>query len=470
MRSDRVDIVNRLGSPLSTADIETDPDRIGPKLRDNSWLSPVLAEHIAEMADSAGPSLNVIALVTPASVAELVGCIKILVATETPMTMLGAGTTNFGQTVPLEGGVVISTRHLDKIVSVDKGSITVQAGVTAGRIEKAAREVGQALPVITTTHAVATAAGWVCGGHVGLGSSTWGSIWDGNVQGAKVLTVTEDPELLTLDAESVTPVLHAYGTTGVVTEVTLTLVPANDWVELVVTHPQFDGAAEFVTALSRRRDLRLRVAAAQDPPLTPAFTALADVVDPGDALTLVVIDESQVEIAAELANTTGGTTIPWRGLGADRRPTLEFMVYGHRMLWVKKFFPDGAFLHCYLDQRAPLPQIARLKEVWGDRVLVELKYMQSAYMSARFGSGSDDPLPAALICIAEGRRDLEGVMASCDDFGIRYQNPHTFFLDQKGLFADPSRLRAFKARVDPNGLLNPGKFSESDSVSAETRT
>ncbi len=440
--------------------VECDPAKIGPRLRDNSWLSPVLAEHISEMTNSAGPSMNVIALVSPASTAELTECIRALVAARTPMTVLGAGTTNFGQTVPLEGGVVISTRRLNRIIDIGEGWITVEGGVTAGRLNERAGETGQALPVITTTHAVATAAGWVCGGHVGLGTSTWGSIWDGNVLGATVLTVTDDPELLELDENSVDTVLHAYGTTGVLTEVTMRLVPADDWVELVVTHPRFDDAARFVTDLSTNRSLRLRVAAAQDPPLVPSFTALSDVVTPGDALTLLVVAGDQVEEVTSRCEATGGSITPWRGLGADRRPTLEFMVYGHRMLWVKKRFPDAAFLHCYLDQRDPLAQIDRLKETWGSSVLVELKYMLSPYMSERFGNGLDEPLPAALICIANGQSDLADVMASCDEMGIGYQNPHTFFLDQKGLFADPSKLRAFKAEVDPYGLLNPGKFSE----------
>ena len=459
MRADAGTIVEELSHLLDDADIETDPEKIGPRLKDNSWLSPVLAEHISSMVDSSGPSMNVIALITPTSVDQLSACVSILAAAETPMIMLGAGTTNFGQTVPLDGGVVISTHHLNEILSIDEGSITVQPGVTAGRIEKAARETGQALPVITTTHAVATAAGWICGGHVGLGSSTWGSIWDGNVLGAKVLTIGEEPEEIVLDQSTVELVLHAYGTTGALTEITMTLVPASDWVELVVTHPDFDAAAEFVTALSRQRSLRLRVAAAQDPPLTRALTALSDIVSPTDALTLVIVEETQVDDVEAQVTATGGKMTPWRGLGAEGRPTLEFMVYGHRMLWVKKLFADSAFVHCYLDQPHPLAQTHALKEAWGDKVLVELKYMQSPYMADRFGSGIDEPLPAALVCIVDGALDLEAVMASCDSLGILYQNPHTFFLDQKGLFADPARLRAFKDHADPKGLLNPGKFS-----------
>jgi len=467
MRADAGDIVASLSAVLDERNIESDPDKIGPRLKDNSWLSPVLAEHISSMAETSGPSMNVIALITPSSIDELASCISVLAEAETPMTMLGAGTSNFGQTVPLDGGVVISTRNLNTIISIGEGSITVQPGVTAANIEKAARETGQALPVITTTHAVATAAGWVCGGHVGLGSSTWGSIWDGNVLGARILTIGEVPEEMVLDETTVESVLHAYGTTGVLTEVTMKLVPANNWVELVVSHPTFDDAAAFVTILSQLGHLRLRVAAAQDPPLTPAFTALADIVDQTDALTIVVVEESQAAEVETHVIASGGTMTPWRGLGADRRPTLEYMVYGHRMLWVNKLFAGSAFLHCYLDQADPLPQTHELKSRWGDRVLVELKYMQSPYMANRFGIGIDEPLPAALICIVNGASDLEAVMASCDELGIRYQNPHTFFLDQKGLFADPEKLRTFKDEVDPKGLLNPGKFSprpESESV------
>jgi FAD/FMN-containing dehydrogenase len=446
MRLESTEIVARLATVLAPDDLETDPNRIGPKLRDNSWLSPVLAEHISEMTESHGASMNVIALASPASIDELRRCVSVLFEADTPMTMLGAGTTNFGQTVPLEGGVVISTRHLNEIIEIGDGFINVQAGVTASRIEAAARETGQALPVITTTHNVATAAGWVCGGHVGLG--------------AELLTVAAEPEVLTLGPSEVHSVLHTYGTTGIVTNVTMRLVPANEWVELVVVHDGFDDAARFVTELSRRPGLRIRVAAAQDPPLTPAFTALRDVVSAGQALTLVVVEASDVDEVSELVASTDGSSTTWRGLGAERKPTLEVMVYGHRMLWVKKLLPESAFLHCYLDQHDPLAHISRIKALWGDRVLVELKFMQSPYLSARFGTDPGEPLPAALVCIADGVSDLDAVMASFDELDVRYQNPHTFFLDQKGLFADPSALRAFKATVDPKGLLNPGKFSD----------
>ena len=92
--------------------------------------------------------------------------------------------------------------------------------------------------------------------------------------------------------------------------------------------------------------------------------------------------------------------------------------------------------------------------------MLELKFLRSRWLRERFGHDGEGVLPAPLVCVVEGAKDLAAVMAYCDDIGIRYQNPHTFFLDRKGLLRDPEIMKRFKADVDPKGLLNPGKFSD----------
>jgi len=37
-------------------------------------------------------------------------------------------------------------------------------------------------------------------------------------------------------------------------------------------------------------------------------------------------------------------------------------------------------------------------------------------------------------------------------------NPHTYFLEEGGRHPNIADKRAFKAEVDPRGLLNPGKM------------
>ena len=455
-------LVDKLRTVVNDADLVTDPDTIGRRLRDNSWLSPVLKQYIDAMADESGRAFDVKALVSPADIDQLSLCVSLIYRHDSPIVVLGAGTTNFGQTTPLDGGVVIEMRHFNDVWPPEEGRIRAGAGALSGAVDDVAHASGQQIPVMTTTYASATSGGWVSGGHIGLGTPTWGSIWDGNILGATVMTVEDEPRILRLDEASLEPVLHSYGTTGILTDVTLRLVPAREWTELVVCFDAFDAACLFAKAVSDRPELRIRAAAAQEPAITPCFSALRGHVRPDEALVISIIDDDQHEEYIGLAADHGGRVVPWRGRGFDRRPTLAYMVYGHRMLWVKKLAPLGAFLHCYLEPERPLEQLTALKERFGDGVMLELKFLRSRWLRERFGHDGEGVLPAPLVCVVEGKKNLAAVMAYCDDIGIRYQNPHTFFLDRKGLLRDPEIMKRFKADVDPKGLLNPGKFSDDD--------
>jgi FAD/FMN-containing dehydrogenase len=53
---------------------------------------------------------------------------------------------------------------------------------------------------------------------------------------------------------------------------------------------------------------------------------------------------------------------------------------------------------------------------------------------------------------------LHRAMAVCASVGVNYMNPHTFLLEETGLFPDFQRIADFKRLVDPKGLLNPGKI------------
>ena len=453
-----------LAGIVGDAGMETDPASVGARLRDNSWLSPVLSGHIDAMAGaSAGGSLGVEAVVGPGDLDQLAACVAAAYRHDAPITMLGAGTSNFGQSIPMRGGIVIELSRLcemgDPATAASEGRITVGAGALLGRVDAAVRAHGAEMPVRTTPSAAPHAAGWVAGGHVGLGSSSWGTIWDANIVGATVMTCEAEPRLLTLDEDSVEPVLHASGTTGIITDVTFRLVPARSWVEMVVAFPRFDGAARFVVDLSEQTD-GIRVAAAQEPMLTPAFTALADDAGASEALVMTIVAAEEVDTVSALVAARGGRVIPWHGLGADRRPTLAYMVYGHRMLWVKKLFASAAFLHCYLSETRPVDQLLAIKARFGDHSLVELKYIRSRWLRERWGQSGDGVIFAPLVGMVNGRDDLEDLLAFCDDIGVAYQNPHTFFLDEQGLFADPRLLHRFKQEVDPKGLLNPGKLSD----------
>jgi len=91
---------------------------------------------------------------------------------------------------------------------------------------------------------------------------------------------------------------------------------------------------------------------------------------------------------------------------------------------------------------------------------------RSRWLRERWGQSGDGVIFAPLVGMVNGRDDLDDLLAFCDDIGVAYQNPHTFFLDEQGLFADPGLLHRFKREVDPKGLLNPGKLSDDPAATA----
>lgn len=451
------DLRSALGEQ-SVLSAEADIARV---LRDNSWLSPLLAAEAARRQATDGPTLGALAVAAPRTEEEVVRLAEVCVAHRLPATPRGAGTSNFGLISPEPGGILVDLRQLRGGGSCREGAVTALAGETLGRMERLAEGEGREVTVLTTTYMTATVGGWVAGGHVGLGSSLHGSVWDGNVTGVRVVTFADRPAVRVLRGEEARPLLHTFGTAGLLTEVGMRTVPAREWAEAVCFFPSFSAACELVRVVSSEPVWQHKVVAAQEEPLMVAFTPLGEVMQPG-AGVLTIVARSQLDELGGLAARLGGALVPWRrwAVREQGRPSIGLMVYGHRMLWVKKAYPRAAFLHVYFDPSDPDRYVARLKERYGDDVLLEMKYVRSPHMLGVLGFDREASLPAAVITIREGEAAgaVAEVMGFCRRAGIPFQNPHTNVLEESGLFPDVSEIVAFKAEVDPYNLLNPGRL------------
>ena len=455
------EFLSELRDTVGGDSVHAETDSIVKLLRDNSWLSPVLTAHIDQRVQTEGPTLGVTAVVTPMNEQQVPQTCRLAVAHRVPITPRGAGTTNFGLVTPERGGVILDLRTLRGEPTIEDAGVRAQAGTLHGDMERVARTKGLELAILTTTYATATAAGWVVGGHVGLGSSMNGSVWDDVVRELRVVTAEDEPRVLTLTGDDVTPLLHTFGAFGIVTEVVLRTEPIRDWVEAVAFFPTFEVASKFVTELSLGTDYRHRVVTAQEETIMSAFKPLARVMQPGSGV-MMIVDRLQVPAIRRLARSAKGTFVEWQDwqLGANTRPSIAAMVYGHRMLWVKQAYPDAAFLHVYFDPKTPLSGVHALKERFGSNLLVEMKYVRSRWMARQLGFDAADPVPAAVITICDGVRTgaLLEVMQFCEENKIQYQNPHTAVVEDNGLIKDIPQLVAFKNKVDPYNLLNTGKF------------
>jgi FAD/FMN-containing dehydrogenase len=454
-----VEAVAELRGALGDA-VSTDQRAIARVLKDASWLSPVLSEQIDRRAEESGPVMGVHAVVRPRSEAEVLRVAAIVARHRVPLTARGAGTTGFGLVTPEQGGIVLDTRSLDAHCAVVDGGVRASAGMLQGEMERVAREAGRELSVLVTTYASATVAGWIAGGHVGLGSGSYGSVWDGNVLGVRVASVTEEPAIHELAGAEADPLLHTFGTVGIVTEVTVRTTPAREWIEAVGRFETFAQATAFTTALAHDPSIHERAVTAQEEALMPAFGPVAELVGPR-AGVLMIVDAAQLDEVRAVAARFGGQVVEWQHWrqGRNERPSLAAMVYGHRMLWVVREFPDAAFAHLYPDPDDPGRDIARLKERFGDDLLFEVKYVRSPWMRRALGLEPAGVLVASVVVLRDARPErVRELLAFCDAAGIRYMNSHTNVIEDTGLFGDVEPIVRMKAELDPYGLLNPGRL------------
>lgn len=438
--------------------VRTDPADIKRMLRDNSWLSPILKQYVDDRRSAADDtSMGVLAVVAPPSDEAVLAVVAVAVEHRIPIVPRGGGTSNFGQTVPVEGGIILDLRRLTGVLSVADDRITARAGTVQGVVDDAARETGRELTVLTTTHATATIAGWIAGGHVGLGASQYGTIWDGNVLGARIVTAEPTPRIIDLDASTVLPVLHTYGTTGILLDGTMPLVAAREWDEFVLDVDTLEDAGRLVRQLADD-DIAHRVATAQEPVLMRCFRPLQQLGLRGTGVLAIVARDDRARLH-DLAHAHRATVHHWKDWHETDRPSLGAMVYGHRMLWLKKAYPHAGFLHVYFTPGREFTQIDELKQHYGDQVLVELKYMRSPWLRRLCGHSGPGLLPASVLTVDPGTPTLLGeVTETCRTLGINVQNPHTLKLEESGLFPDFESILVFKREIDPFHLLNPGKI------------
>lgn len=449
---------------VGDAAVIDEPERITKAIRDNSWLSPVLVEHLSADAGTADGLPDVTAVVSPASLDELRAVVSVLHKHRTPIVVRGAGTTNFGQTTPLAGGVVLTTSRLAGNIDIGPDWVEADAGTLQQDMDEAVREQGRELTVLTTTYASCTIGGWVCGGHVGLGTSEHGTIWDGNVVAVDLCTVEAEPRILRLEGGEVLDALHAYGTTGVITRVRLPTVPRREWREGVACFDDYWQAATFVSSC-QAHGVRARVAAAQEGAILGCMGPLRRLGVEDSPGVLLIVDADDWALAAERASACGGRLEAWHPAAhGGRGPSIGLMVYGHRMLWIKKLFPDAAFMHVYFVKGQEHVQQRRLKEAAGDRVLLEFKYMASPWLSAVMGQRAAGPLPAAVLTIVDGQADLDYARRTCTAIGLSYRDPHTFALRDSGVAPHIRTLLDAKRAHDPAWLLNPGKLAGDDEM------
>src|SRR5260370_40899953 len=115
-----------------------------------------------------------------------------------PVTVRGAGTGNYGQCVPLEGGIVLDLSLMDKLEEITQDGVAVcQPGLRLGALETEARRMGWELRMYPSTLVKASVGGFLGGGSGGIGSVTHGGLRDfDTVPAFEVVTLEQKPRVV----------------------------------------------------------------------------------------------------------------------------------------------------------------------------------------------------------------------------------------------------------------------------------
>ena len=244
-----------LVQPLSLADalaaLVADPGRIitNPQVverlsRDFYWYSPVLKKLLD------GKSADVVA--QPIDAEEVRSILAYCYANDVPVTARGSGTGNYGQAVPLAGGVVLDLSRRDQIEAISADGVSqCQPGVRLAVLEAEARKHGWELRCYPSTVVKASVGGFLAGGSGGIGSVTHGGLRDfGTVRAIEVVTMEADPRVLKYEGQKVHDILHAWGTNGIITRIWLALAPAVEWAQCAIAFSTFEEAFSFAETVA----------------------------------------------------------------------------------------------------------------------------------------------------------------------------------------------------------------------------
>ena len=449
------ELIVELRALLGAANVIDSGESLETLSKDYYWYSPVLKRQLEhKSADVA---------VRPGNLEELKAAVAACFRARVPITPRGAGTGNYGQAVPLYGGVVVDFARMDRIISITDGVVRAEAGARMGAIELEARKVGFELRCMPSTWVKCTIGGFFCGGSGGVGSITWGGInAPGNVKSLTLLTCEAEPRLVRLEEAETLKALHTYGTTGFLVELEMRLAPKIDYDQLIISGPDWDRLLDWTDGAARNFAWRKRLVTQFEWPIPSYFKPLAKHLRTGDAISFLLVDRAQGDELVASAEVAGLACVFRRPLGdPPKPPLLTDYTWNHTTLWAIKADPSITYLQSGFGPNFR-EQFAELRRRFPGEILFHLEWTAGNAKMMRGNAVARNPDAIVVggipLVFFKSEERLNEIIRCCDEIGVFTANPHTFALEEGGRHPNIADKRAFKAEVDPEALLNPGKM------------
>lgn len=394
---------------------------------DGARMSPIIAELLP---------LGVADIVAfPTTAADIAAVVGIAARHGVAITPRGKGTGNYGQAIPMPGGLVLDMSRARSIIEIDGDTITADAGTPMSALEQAARAERKQLWIYPST-VNSSLGGFLSGGSGGTGTIAHGSNDMGFVVALDVVTPQSDGALVHVEGDEAQGYVHNYGTAGIIARATVRLEPAQDWRALYASFDDFTGS------LSVLRDLgRLTPA----PRLVSADTVhVSEQLPPDDAIPAgrsslrMIVDASLVATASSMIEDAGGRIEDVRE-GPMVSASLSVLSYNHPIEWLQKSEP-GVYFHV---------------EVGGDALVDRIDEVHAVYPGALLHIEAGHTVPIGMLAgIYESPEAVYAGFERLRDIGVGTHSPHQWNVDFR-----LHETVELAARTDPAGLLNPGKLN-----------
>jgi FAD/FMN-containing dehydrogenase len=437
-----------IAADLSAMEWITD-NRVERLSQDFYWFSPILKRQLE--------GLRADAVVRPNSEDQIRAVVAACARTGVPITVRGSGTGNYGQCMPLHGGVILDLSAYKQLLWVKPGVGRAQAGIRMMEMDRQMQTQGWELRCVPSTFRSATLGGLYGGGFGGVGSINHGPLAStGNVLGVRAMSIEPEPKVVELRAPEALLLHHVYGTNGLVLELEVGLAPAHPWLEAIVCFDSFDAALEFGDALASSPGLvkkSVTVLAAPIPDLLlSAVPPLAGTMTPGAHAVFVLVAEFSEPGFLQTVAQFGGT-VAYRKTAAEvaasNRTIVEY-TWNHTTLHAMKVDKGLTYIQSGFQAGQHVAQAKAMRQRLGDEVLVHLEFIRTK-------EGAMNCSGLQLVRYTSDER-LNQIMQIHRDHGVYIANPHVYIVeDGKQGQVNPDVV-ATKMRFDPLGLLNPGKL------------
>ena len=452
------EVIKALQSVVGEENIVVDPDRVEPY-----------------GADAVKEKFPPEAVVFPETNEEMVAILKLANEHFFPVTARGGGVGYTGGAVPVDGGIVIGTDRMKRIVEINSDDLYVvcQPGLTTYEVQQAVAEHGLMFAPDPASYKDSFIGGNIAENAGGMRTPKYG-VTKHHVLGLEVVTATG--EVIRTGGKTVKNVVGfdltglmcgSEGMLGIITEATLKLLPMPEATSTVrANFTSMEAACKVLTKFTPEGLLPMAmevidkfcVAAVEE---NFAFGLSRE----AEAILLVAVDGSREEV--ERSAVTIERIIRENG-GFDvlRARTKE----EEDKLWdVRRAISPSLMKYGTLKinedvvvPRSRVPELVAEIEQIGkkhDTFVANFGHAGDGNIHVNFVVDRDDPeqIARARKCVAETFQlsvDLGGTISGEHGIGyVKSQYMH-YALDRPTL----EIMKGIKKVFDPNGILNPGKM------------